>query len=131
MDKNNNNNHQSKQSKSPLKKSENIKKNRDKKENKDKNPSQLILSVFCPDMSDIEVDIRTDENVHGVTDPSAAGPATQSRYNRDVLRPNFQNKFPVWGHKKLINIKFRKSKMSFLTLNYKDIKEYNLKISIR
>ena len=36
-------------------------------------------------MSDIEVDIRTDENVHGVTDPSAAGPATQSRYNRDLL----------------------------------------------
>ena len=36
-------------------------------------------------MSDIEVDIRTDENVHGVTDPSAAGPATQSRYNRDLI----------------------------------------------
>jgi len=29
-------------------------------------------------MSDIEVDIRTDENVHGVTDPSAAGTATQT-----------------------------------------------------
>ena len=68
------------------------------KENKDKNPSQLILSGFCPDMSDIEVDIRTDENVHGVTDPSAAGPATQSRYNRYLLRPTIHNKFSVWGH---------------------------------
>ena len=95
MDKNKNNNHlKSKQSKSPLKKSENIKKNRDKKENKDKNPSQLILSVFCPDMSDIEVDIRTDENVHGVTDPSAAGPATQSRYNTDLLSLIFNKKDP-------------------------------------
>ena len=55
-------------------------------------------------MSDIEVDIRTDENVHGVTDPSAAGPATQSRYNRYLLRPNFQQKkmhldhFGPFGH---------------------------------
>ena len=49
-------------------------------------------------MSDIEVDIRTDENVHGVTDPSAAGPATQSRYNRDLFKPNFQIKFLVLGH---------------------------------
>ena len=84
-------------------------------------------------MSDIEVDIRTDENVHGVTDPSAAGPATQSRYNRDLISDqiSFQNKFSVWGHSgcqdrnkfekieflylvaSALNIKFRKSKMSF------------------
>ena len=49
-------------------------------------------------MSDIEVDIRTDENVHGVTDPSAAGPATQSRYNRDLLSPIFNKKKSVLGH---------------------------------
>ena len=57
-------------------------KNRDQAPKKD-NPT--VLTGFCPDMSDIEVDIRTDENVH-VTDPSVAPMSSASEGGGGGLR---------------------------------------------